>query len=295
VVFVEFQKRAKTSIELLEQLIKRGMVVADESEALRWIENVNYYRLTPYWLPYRSSPAEELGYFKPNTSFDDVATHYEFDRHLRTILFSSVERIEVSLRRTLSSSLTLNYGPFVHLREDLISNSDKWEATLSKIRKSYKQSKELFAIHHREKYPTLDLPPLWVAVELTSFGELRNLLDNLRHRHDRQAISSHYGLDETVFISLVKHLEFVRNTCAHHARVWNRKFAISPMLPREANFTYAAPLNRRTRARGYVYNRLVLLDFLESIILGEGEIFERVLNLLKSYPAVNRASMGFPN
>jgi abortive infection bacteriophage resistance protein len=286
---MEFDKRAKTSQELLEQLIDRGMLIEDQPQALQWLEHVNYYRLTPYWLPYRANDG-----FRTHTTFSEVIQHYEFDRRLRALLFNSIERVEISLRRTLSSTLTLKYGAFAHLEQELVRDQNKWRYTLKTLSDAYLNSNEVFAVHHREKYPHLKLPPLWVAVELTTFGMLRNMYQNLESRADRQAVAVHYKIDESIFISLLKHLESVRNTCAHHSRVWNRKFVIKTKLPSPTNFKSSKTLNRGSDATGRIYNTIILLDYLESVILGTGELFQLVSELLEEHPSVNRTNMGYP-
>ncbi|MCK7539777.1 MAG: Abi family protein [Marinilabiliales bacterium] len=35
---------------------------------------------------------------KPDTWFEDIIDRYNFDRHLRLILFDAIERIEIALR-----------------------------------------------------------------------------------------------------------------------------------------------------------------------------------------------------
>lgn len=48
----------------------------------------------------------------------------------------------------------------------------------------------------------------------------------------RRAIAAAYGVDEQVLASWLRHLSLVRNICAHHSRLWNRDFTITPTLPR---------------------------------------------------------------
>jgi abortive infection bacteriophage resistance protein len=56
-----------------------------------------------------------------------------------------------------------------------------------------------------------------------TLGHLSRWLHNLRIPRDRQIVADAYGLDEKVLTSFVHHLTIVRNHCAHHGRVWNRK------------------------------------------------------------------------
>ena len=40
---------------------------------------------------------------------------------------------------------------------------------------------------------------------------------------DRAALDKIYGLDQGVLKGFIRHLTYVRNLCAHHSRVWNRR------------------------------------------------------------------------
>ena len=45
-----------------------------------------------------------------------------------------------------------------------------------------------------------------------------------------ERIASFFDLHPTVFISWLHSLTYVRNICAHHARLWNKELAIKPEL-----------------------------------------------------------------
>jgi abortive infection bacteriophage resistance protein len=83
-------------IALLKQ---RGMLFRDETTAPHFLENISYYRLKGYWWDMQTDFS--LHTFKSNTYFEDIIDRYNFDRHLRLILFDAIERIEISLRTKL--------------------------------------------------------------------------------------------------------------------------------------------------------------------------------------------------
>ncbi len=66
-------------------LKKRGMLFNDEPQALQTLENISYYRLKGYWWDMQDDAV--LHVFKPGSHFKDVVDRYNFDRHLRLILF----------------------------------------------------------------------------------------------------------------------------------------------------------------------------------------------------------------
>ena len=48
----------------------------------------------------------------------------------------------------------------------------------------------------------------------------------------RKKIAARFGLTVPVFTSWIAVVTLTRNACCHHARVWNKENAISPMIPR---------------------------------------------------------------
>jgi abortive infection bacteriophage resistance protein len=70
-----------------------------------------------------------------------------------------------------------------------------------------------------------------MATELLSFGALSKMYASLRTSL-RKTIAATFDQPEPIFMSWVHTLVAIRNTCAHHSRVWNRELAITPMLPR---------------------------------------------------------------
>ena len=67
------------------------------------------------------------------------------------------------------------------------------------------------------------LPPVWAVCEVMSLGLLSRWYANLKPMATRTAIASVYGLDQRVFESWLHHLTLIRNACAHHSRLWNRR------------------------------------------------------------------------
>ena len=61
----------KQAIDFPQQLQQtRGLVVADEPRALRYLANISYYRLSGYWGSLLTS----------GTTLDDILHRYQFDK-----------------------------------------------------------------------------------------------------------------------------------------------------------------------------------------------------------------------
>ncbi|MDZ7576615.1 MAG: Abi family protein, partial [Candidatus Nanopelagicales bacterium] len=95
-----------------------------------------------------------------------------------------------------------------------------------------KQSKEEFVQHFRRKYD--GGLPIWMAVELMSLARLSRLYGGLTYS-DRERIARRFGISEPGTVASWLHcLTYVRNVCAHHARLWNRNMDRRPAVPPRA-------------------------------------------------------------
>ena len=92
----------------IDLLKSRGMLFRSEPQAAIFLKNVSYYRLKGYWWDMQTDYT--LHTLKPNTYFEDIVDRYNFDRHLRLILFDAIERIEIALRTKMIYHLSLSYS-----------------------------------------------------------------------------------------------------------------------------------------------------------------------------------------
>lgn len=289
-----FSKPALSIPEQIRLLEHRGMAIPDRERARHYLTHINYYRLRAYWLPFETEPADGQHHaFASGTSFETVLGIYVFDRDLRLLLLDAIERIEISLRTTLAQHLALRYGPFAHEDPVLFSVRDEWKKSQEELSKEYQRSRETFAKHYRERYPELNAPPIWVACELMTFGHLSRWLKNLSRPEDRQHIADNYGLDERVLVSFAHHLTVVRNHCAHHSRVWNRRFALRFTLPTKKPKTIASSFNPGEPQ--LLYNTLTMLAYLLDLLSPAHTWRKEVHALLEAHPEIDPAAMGFPS
>ena len=107
---VPYTKLALTYQAQLQQLKDRGLNVGDDAKALHILENISYYRLSGYWYPLLSDKENHL--FKQGASFDDAFKLYCFDKELRKLVLSELEKIEVAVRAKMIYVLSHAHGPF---------------------------------------------------------------------------------------------------------------------------------------------------------------------------------------
>lgn len=288
---MQYSKPPLTLDEQIDLLVRRGMVVADRDRARHYLAHVNYYRLRGYWLPFEQAGGGNDHRFAAGTSFDDALSLYVFDRQLRLLLLDAIERIEVSLRTRWAHLLSVKYGSHAQLREDIFADSGKHQRCLEALREEIERSHERFIEHYRNKYTDPELPPIWAASEVMSLGQLSKWFDNLKHHPDRREIAAVYGIDESVLRSFMHHLTHVRNLCAHHSRLWNRRFTFTMRIPRNPRHI-AGWFNHRDDRK--LYNTLVMLGYLLSIISPDSKWVPHVRRLIGLHAQAKPAAMGFP-
>jgi len=190
---------------------------------------VSYYRLSAYCIPLES----QRHVFRPGARFDQLVDLYDFDRRLRAILHPAIERIEVSTRASIGNQLGLTHGAFCHtdpanFRPPPEFDHARWT---ERLLEETERSNETFVRHYRRTYAGFPVLPVWMAVEIMSFGALSQLYRGLL-ADDQRPISQSCGVHRSVFASWLHTVVYVRNVCAHHGRLWNRSLAIAPRPPR---------------------------------------------------------------
>ncbi len=225
-------KSYKTYDEQVDLLLRRGMLIEDRAVAAKTLARVNYYRLSGYWYPFRVQREDgRADDFYPDTRFDDVVALYEFDAKLRGATFEALMPIELAIRTLLGHELG-RVDPSAHLDPTLLGpvarRGDAHAKWLRRYNESFRRSREDFVAHHKKKYG--GQVPVWAAVELLDWGSLSRLFD-FAPRRVQEAVADACLLRAPQLGSWLKVLNVVRNTCAHHGRLFNRVHAITPKLP----------------------------------------------------------------
>ena len=182
---IPFPKPYASAHDLVTLLQSRGLLIADNAKAERYLEFIGYYRLSAYMYPLLQMPKEQHRY-KPNATFDQVMMLYRFDKKLRLLIFNEIEKIEVAVRSAI--------------------------------------------------------------VTLT------------------------------------------RNSCCHHARVWNKQNTIRPMIPNRITGNWITLPTDTLR----IYFDLCIIKYFLNIISPNNDMKAKVDALLSAYPSIDVTAMGFP-
>ena len=230
-----YTKQTLTYVQQLQQLKDRGLTVENDQKALFLLENVSYYRLSGYWFPLLADKQKHI--FKPTATFDTAFSIYCFDKDLRRLVLSELEKIEVAIRAKMIYVLSHKHGPFWFQNPTIFKSPVEHAKTIANIGKEYNRSDEEFVRAFKNKY-TDPLPPSWMILEITSFGSLSRLYQNLLPSKEKREIAHYFGLADSVFETWLHSIVYLRNVCAHHTRLWNRIMQITPQNPRKPHLDW---------------------------------------------------------
>lgn len=293
---MKFDKSPLTVADLAAHLASLGLT-GDRDYIARRILDVGYYRLSPYWRYFVQAdcqPAERLS----GVDFQRVWQLYTFDRELRLLTLDAIERIEVAVRARTVQRHVMDWGPFGYLSAEGSPGSASghrqkhFDRLLKNIERAMDDAKgrnpKFPALRHFvEKYgKTHSKPPLWLAAEGFTFGDMVTLF-NVAPRQVRRQVADDFDLSDGVLSSWLSTLGTVRNICAHHGRLWNRRIGTQPRNGPGKTWQ-AAELGPKDR----VFYALTICAYLLGVISEGSSWASRLRALFERYADVPKVPMG---
>ena len=242
------------------QLKKHNMIIVDEQYVEDFLSSVNYYRFTGYALQCRKSPADSD--YVDGTTFEQIQQLYLFDIDLRHVLHKYLEKVELLYRTKISYHFAMQkciappYDQHYDVNNYYLSK-DIYDMLLSFQQRGTTYYKDTLIVqHHIKKYGNKF--PLWVLVEMLSFSDLSRLYGGM-YDSDQDIIANSVGTGRAELKNHLHCLTFLRNKCAHGARLYNASYVPSARL--SPSFLRAFPQTRNDSLFAYL---LVLVKRLPS-------------------------------
>ena len=296
---IAYTKPSLSYEEQLSQLKSRGLLITNEKKTLHLLEVLSYYRLSGYWFPMLAHPKKNH-IFKTDSNFENAFQLYCFDRELRQIVMSELEKIEIAVRAKMIFILSQEHGAFWFQNSVLFINPLVFASTISKMGNEFNRSDEQFIKSFKKTYND-PLPPGWMATEISSFGNLSYLFQNLKPLPSKRSIANFFGLDESTFASWLHCIVYVRNICAHHARLWNRDLRITPKIPINPanNWLKVISSQHSITKKEYLLNSkiyffLSMIQYFLNTVSPENAFQNKIKRLFSNFAAVDKKAMGFP-
>ncbi len=328
---IPFSKPAISVKAQLDLLRSRGLEIQSPERAERYLEVISYFRLSAYMRPFQNSN-DPNHTFKKGVKFQQVVALHAFDRELRLMLMDAIERVEVAIRSMVNVVMGEKYqceqelysGSHWYLKPERFNSKYNHQKLIESLQK--KQSLEIRVLQQEEQkidqtkhaeskkkalkdlkqrenyyryysnnYSKPALPPSWTVIEELSLGELSHLFKGLKRDADRKAIAKRFNVPQDKLVSWLHTLTFVRNCCAHHARLWNRELPISPKLMRDPEWKLPEVLpSTHIQPAKRLFPVILLLSQLIKEVSPDSCWIPNFLKLLVKYPEVPLINMGFP-
>ena len=283
----------KSPLSISDQIVilkRRGLIISDEKFAEDILMNISYYRLRAYTYPYQDNANPDHPFIK-NVTLENIIEIYSFDRKLRALLFDAIEKIEISIRTQVIYQWSINHGSHWQNNIGLYNNSARANILLQSLKKEIDRESEIFIKHYKAKYTNPTEPPSWMSLEVSSFGLLSQLFSLLKKGNEKKLIATIYGLNDiSVMENWVLCLSYVRNICAHHGRLWNRRLTALAKYPTN-------PINPIAPTKGVLpyklYATLIIIRYLLNIINPNNTFNQELISLINTCNLVSEKEMGF--
>lgn len=286
---IRFDKTYTSPSAIIALLKERGLEIDNIQRAEHYIRNIGYYRLSAYMYPLLQIPKEKH-LFKPKSKFQDALNLYRFDKKLRLLLFNEIEKVEIALRSALANIVSEETDNIFWMTDaSMFANAEKFNRTMVLVDKELKNSKEEFIMHFKEKYSN-PYPPAWILVEILPLGVVTRIYENLADNVLRKKVAARFSLPVPVFISWITIITLTRNTCCHHARVWNKENPITPMIARKLSRPWISSSISPNRT---FFDICIIKWFIDLVSPGN-DMKGHLQRLLTAFPMVDIKAMGFP-
>ncbi len=287
---MKYNKLPITISEQVSKLKERGLKFENEYRAKDFLSNISYYRLRAYTYPFQDNLNANHP-FNVEVSFDQIIDLYIFDRKLRLLIFDAIEKIEIALRAQIIYHFALSNGSHWQLKPELYRDTMRFANHIDSLQKEIDRSNETFIDHYKNKYSNPTEPPCWMSLEVSSMGLLSKIFQNLKKGPEKLAITKHFGLkDVSVIENWILCFSTLRNVCAHHGRVWNRRL-IQIKLPTN---TLNPFLNNKQIYTNKLYATLSCVEYVLRRISPGSTFSNRLNELMRRCPTSQTKEMGFP-
>lgn len=269
----------------------RGLQFNSEPDAIVCLSNISYYRLRAYTYPFQDNTKPNHP-FSVTLTFEDIIELYKFDRKLSLLIFNALEKIEIALRTQIIYQWAIVNGSHWQTNPSLYRDSVKFAIQINNLQTEINRSHETFIEHYQKIYTNPSEPPSWMSLEVSSFGLLSQIFSNLKKGNEKIAVANHFGLNDISSLENWMHcFSNIRNVCAHHGRLWNRRFTAHIKFPSNPQNQFIA--NKRIYPYK-LYAAICCIQYMLNSIIPANGFKTDLIELMRNCPLAQEKEMGFP-
>ena len=265
----------------------RGLEISDFAQVADFLRRVGFHRAETYCHPLLENPPG--GRFRAGASFRHVAALCEFDAGLRHLSMDALGEIEVAVRAAVVRRLA-EKDDLAHRRPELFR--DEFAAGADGHRKWLERHD-----HDAARFGKDKMAPVWESAEWWSFSALSRLCAGMTFA-DRRTVSARFGDSGGQFtVESLHAMCLLRNTAAHHGRLWNKAAKFSPVTPKPGKVPgFNPPPGDKTR----IYGVLCVVAHFIRRVRPDANWPRRLRDFVKNEfpsdaPGLGPRRMGFPD
>lgn len=209
---------------------EKNLKFKSEKLAKRVLQEVGYYKLiNAYKIPFVVNNGTNNQYID-DVYFEDIYNLYKFDIELKTIVFEAATNVEINFKSLLSEVISSQYGikDKIYLKKENFApdTGEADEYTFAQMKKHIKNSikKQIDNMQpaikwYNDKYKYF---PFWVVANILTIGSVSRIYGKLKDS-DKIIVAKHYKLPYDYLGSYIRHINLVRNICAHNDVLYRYK------------------------------------------------------------------------
>lgn len=262
--------------QMIEVMQSMGLKIPNIPFAIEVLKNVNFHKFVKvYGMKYFVDGSEQ---FEAGTCFEDIYHLYRFDTLMSAFLEKGLRASEVKTLSVLVDHYSINYGIFSHADSNNFLHKHAHNQSLKIWNKLYNTN--------------IAEIPFYKLYNYVSFGFVDKIIHYAKYE-DQKTICRNLGIKPKYYKLLpnwIKHLNKVRNSCAHNNKLFDSVFSVFK-LPNSLSNHYDDYNNYQQGTFGCV----IILSF----IVDKGTFLQLVLDIKRLEKKFSRFNLdlgvfGFP-
>ncbi|MGB9369274.1 MAG: Abi family protein [Xanthobacteraceae bacterium] len=221
------------------KLRELGFHISDSDSGENSLQKLQHYipmigiaRFEEYAYPFKN----EMKRRKTPIGVSNVFRLYKFDRKLRLLSLDAIERIEVAVKSAVQSELVSIRG--VEWFRDARFVDSLAPKLYQELEHDVLQVPAM--LDDRGKPKPLSEFPSERIMDVLSYKRIENILTGLRRQNRKNVAARFPDVSAELLVSWFSSFRFVRNTAAHHTRLWNMWFRVAPTIHNEWYGTFGS-------------------------------------------------------
>lgn len=260
------KKEYITIDQQIAKLKRDGLQIPDEQRARERLKWEGYFNFA---VGYNRLFKDDKKHYLHGVSFEHIEALYDFDKHLRGIVYEYAQSIECTLKAFVSDVFSRRYGvdEKKYLSAENFSSAPSEAANVSwmistckrTLREAVKSGASGYKDYVAYTHATYKHVPFWALIRALSFGNVSKFLKVMK-QEDRVEIAREYGLSASTLCNMMEIAVCFRNIAAHGERVYCASLS-SARLTDKLSVFYKLQIPRLADG-SYRYGRRDFMSFL---------------------------------